>query len=70
MNRGTSLAIIVLLLPILTACTSEAVKRGTYEAVYQKQCMDNAKVPNCDPEHKAYDQYKHDREEALKPNAE
>jgi hypothetical protein len=56
----------VLLLLTLPACASEAVKRGTYEAVYQKHCMDSTGAPNCDPEHKSYDEYKKDREEVLK----
>jgi len=65
LNRNTLVAIVVIL-PILAACSSEAVKRSTYEALHQKQCMDDAKTPNCDPEHKSYDQYKKDREETLK----
>jgi len=52
----------------LPACTSEAVKRSTYEASYQKHCMDSTGAPNCDPEHKSYDEYKKDREEVLKRN--
>jgi hypothetical protein len=51
---------------VLPACTSEAVKQGTYEAIYQKGCMDRAGTPNCDPEHKSYDRYKKEREESQK----
>jgi hypothetical protein len=52
-----------LLLTLLSGCTSDEVKRGAYNALYQKSCMDRAGTPDCDPEHKSYDQYKHDREE-------
>ena len=52
----------------LTACTSEGVKRGLYDGLYQKQCMDHAKMPNCDPGHKTYDQYQYNREETLGSN--
>lgn len=46
----------------LFGCSSDEVKRGAYEAIYQKGCMDRSGTPDCDPEHKSYDQYKNDRE--------
>jgi hypothetical protein len=64
MNR---IAIAVMLLLTLSACASEPVRRGAYEAIYQKGCLDRAGKPNCDPEHKSYDQYKKEREESQKP---
>lgn len=54
------------LLLVLSACASESVTRGAYEAVYQKGCMDRAGKLNCDPEHKSYDQCKKEREEPAK----
>ena len=66
MNRVAMIDAIFLLALILPACASESVKRGTYEALYQKQCTDRTGTPNCDPEHKSYDEYSKDREEALK----
>lgn len=68
MNRSIPVSVVVLSFLALTACTSDGVKRGLYEGLYQKQCMDNAKIPNCDPSHKAFDQYEQHREEVLKPN--
>ena len=63
MNRiGIALALLL----VLSACSSESVTRGTYEAIYQKGCMDREGKPNCDPEHKSYDQYKKEREESRK----
>lgn len=56
----------LLLLGTLPGCASEEVKRGAYEAIYQKGCMDRVGSPNCDAEHKGYDQYKKEREESLK----
>jgi hypothetical protein len=66
MKRNVLVRTLVLLTLTLPGCTSEAVKRGTYDALYQKQCMDRSGVPNCDAEHKSYEQYKKDREETLK----
>ena len=61
------IAIHLILLLAVTACASESAKRGTYEAIYQKGCLDREGKPNCDPEHKSYDQYKKEREESRKP---
>lgn len=69
MNRGASAILIVLLLATSAACTSETVKRGTYEALRQKQCTDNARGLACDPAHEPYEQYDKDREAALKPDS-
>ena len=63
MNR---ISIALALLFALTACASDSVTRGTYEAIYQKGCMDREGKPNCDPQHKSYDQYKKEREESPK----
>jgi hypothetical protein len=66
MDTKNRIAIAIMLLLLLPGCTSEAIKRGTYEAAYQKACMDRTGNPNCDPEHKSYDQYKRDRETIIK----
>lgn len=66
MNNSASIATIFLVGLALTACTTEAVKQGTYEALHQKQCMDKADTPNCEPGHESYDAYKKDREAVLK----
>lgn len=50
----------------LSDCTAARLTGGAYEAVYQRQCMDTAGNPNWDPEHKSYDDYKRERQEALK----
>ena len=50
----------------LSACTSDAMHRGAYEALYNKECIDREGTPNCDPEHKSYDEYTKDREQATK----
>ena len=59
-------SIVLTLLLVLSACASESAKRGAYEAIYQKGCMDREGKLNCDPEHKSYDQYKKEREESPK----
>jgi hypothetical protein len=66
MNRVLLLAGTALLLPMISACTTEAIKRSAYETVYQKHCVDQTGAPNCNPEHKDYERYKKDREETLK----
>jgi len=56
----------LLLLPALSACGTEALKRGAYEGVYQKDCVDRTGSTSCDPDHPSYDEYKREREKALK----
>jgi hypothetical protein len=60
------MAVAITLAAALSACTTESVKRGAYEAVYQKQCVEETRAPNCDPEHKSYDEYQKEREDFLK----
>jgi hypothetical protein len=55
-----------ILLTGLHGCTRDAVTAGTYEAIYQKQCMDQSGEPNCDPDHQTYNAYQKDRDEVLK----
>ena len=57
--------IIFLISLTCTACSSEATKRAAYEALYQKDCIDRTGIPQCDPEHKDYDEYRKEREEVL-----
>lgn len=66
MNHRTVAVSVFLLALGLPACTSDAVKRGAYEALYQKDCMDRIGAPDCDPEHEGYDEYRKDREDALR----
>ncbi|HUL40753.1 MAG TPA: hypothetical protein VLV32_02430 [Burkholderiales bacterium] len=66
MNRNVFVGIVVFFMLALPGCTSDELKRSTYEALYQKQCMDRSGTPNCDPEHKSYDEYRNEREDAFK----
>jgi len=69
MTRGIAVGVIASLVAFAcTACTSEATKRAAYEALYQKDCIDRTGIPQCDPEHKDYDEYRNEREEVLKPD--
>ena len=52
---------------LLAACSTEAVNRGAYNAVYQKDCLDRTGSMDCDPQHPSYDTYKKQREAELKP---
>ena len=69
-TRGV--AVIAVALPFALACpacSTEATKRAAYEALYQKDCLDRTGVPQCDPEHKDYDQYRQERDETLNPDS-
>lgn len=67
MSRTTLLGTLALLVLLLSACTSDAVRRAAYEAAYQKGCIDRERSQNCDPAHKSYDEYKEDRDNLVKP---
>lgn len=49
----------------LSGCTIAELKRGAYDAAYQKQCIDREGVAYCDPAHKDYEEYDRAREEFL-----
>jgi hypothetical protein len=66
MNRRISIGIFFLLALAAAACTSESVKRSTYEALQQKQCIDRTGNPDCEPGHESYDAYQKDRAAVLK----
>lgn len=66
MSREVPATIIVLSVLTFTACTSDGVKRGIYESLYQRQCLDNAQMLDCDPKHMTYDEYERERREAQK----
>ena len=68
MNRHITAILAFLLTLLLSACSSEAVKGSVYEALQQKGCIDRSGTPHCDPEHKGYEEYKKERDAALKPN--
>lgn len=51
---------------VLTACSSEDVKRNTYKALIQKQCIKDTGEPNCDSGQPDYDEYKRQRDELKK----
>jgi len=70
MNPRTAAGIAAYLLLALSACTSEAVKSSAYEALHQKGCIDRTGTPNCDPQHKGYDEYQKERNAVLqKPHS-
>lgn len=56
----TRMLFILIVLPI-AACSQHAFRQATYEAAYQKGCMDQEGRPNCDPAHPDYDSYQRER---------
>jgi len=48
----------------VSGCSGEQVKRATYDALHDKECIDKAGYPDCDPNRPSYDQYKRDRSKA------
>lgn len=69
MDKKLLAATAVLVSLAWSACTSDHLKRAAYEAAYQKGCIDRAGVPNCDPEHKSYENYSKERELLMRPGA-
>ena len=59
MSLGASLAV---LLSLLGCANPEAAKPSAYQMLYQKGCMDRYHLPDCDPNHKSYEEFKKDRE--------
>jgi hypothetical protein len=51
---------------LLSACTSEAFKRASYDALHQRQCIEQTGEPNCDPNYPSYDEYQRQRAEIPK----
>jgi hypothetical protein len=67
MRQISRVAAAVFFIITLSACTSDSVNRAAYEAVYQKECLDRTGQQDCDSDHKTYDEYQRDREQATKP---
>lgn len=59
MNQTGILITIILLLS--AGCASEDIKRSTYSALQDKQCIEETGHPNCDPDRMSYDQYKEEK---------
>jgi len=47
-----------------SGCSGEQVKRATYDALHDKECIDKVGYPNCDPNRPSYDQYRRERGKA------
>jgi hypothetical protein len=56
----------VLCAQLLNGCTLDQLKGAGYQALYEHQCMQDEGVPDCDPEHLSYDEYKRLRDAELK----
>ena len=56
----------LLFMMLLTACTSDVLKRAAYESLYHNQCMDDTGYQDCDPNRLSYDEYTKIREAELK----
>lgn len=66
MQRLQTLILTALLLMasgLLAACSSETFKRASYDALHQRQCIEQTGEPNCDPNYPSYDEYKRQRAE-------
>ena len=70
MNKKQTLAATAVLLSLAwSACTTDHIKRAAYEAAYQKGCIDRTGTPNCDPEHKTFEEYSKDRDRLIAGDA-
>jgi|GEM_PF-3128555 len=46
-------------------CSGDQVKRATYNALHDKNCIDKVGYADCDPKRPSYDRYRRDRARAL-----
>ncbi len=53
-------------LVILSACSMEDIKRAGYDALHQRQCIEQVGVSDCDPNHPDYDEYQRQRSEVVR----
>ena len=53
--------ILLALLVVLGGCSKDQVKRGTYDALHQRECIERTGQPNCDPNYPSYEEYKRQR---------
>lgn len=59
---------IVMLLPLLAitaACTSPDLKRGAYDALHSRQCLQEQGSTDCEFKRQSYEDYHDEREEML-----
>jgi hypothetical protein len=65
MMRVQTVILLLLLLGngLLTGCTTEAFKHAGYDALHQRQCIEQTGQPNCDPNYPSYEEYKRQRAE-------
>jgi hypothetical protein len=57
-----------LLATALAACTVQRIEEGMYETFYQRQCLLELAMRNCDPDHRNYEDYKKEREALMRRN--
>ena len=53
--------ILFALLVVLGGCSQEQVKRSTYDALHQRECIERSGQPNCDPNYPSYEEYQRQR---------
>lgn len=49
----------------ISGCAYKDMKKGTYDALQDRQCVVETGLPGCDPEHQTYDEYKEERDKVL-----
>lgn len=63
-HRAVLTAAVLIAAGAASGCSGEQVKRATYDALHDKECIDKVGYPNCDPNRPSYDRYKRDRSKA------
>jgi len=48
---------------LLSACSVEQFNRAGYDALHQRQCIEQTGKPNCNPDYPDYDKYQDQRSE-------
>ncbi|NOX91362.1 MAG: hypothetical protein GXP18_02600 [Gammaproteobacteria bacterium] len=51
------------ILVLLGACSTEELKRAGYDALHQRQCIEQTGEPDCDPNYPDYNEYQNQRSE-------
>lgn len=64
------LLLLLFILIFMSACSAQDIKRSTYDALHNKQCMDETGTTiNCDPDRMEYIDYKKQREGVIKKDS-
>lgn len=59
--------LLLVLMAMQWGCSADDLRRASYNALLDRQCMVESGQPNCDPERMSYEAYREQREKVLGP---